>query len=63
MARKTREAKKMTQQNNPHNYIKANLGHSDLVCAYCHGTPMENIAIGEANHCDQAPQSEALNKD
>lgn len=46
--------------NNPHHYIKRDFGHSDLACEYCNGTPRENEAIGEINHCDEAPEQEKV---
>lgn len=38
-----------------HKYVPADLGHSHYICLYCSGTPMENAALGESNHCSKAP--------
>lgn len=42
----------------PHDYIKANLGHSPVMCRYCGGTPAENAALGEYE-CAKAQSREA----
>lgn len=36
----------------PHEYVAAQLGHSNQVCKWCSGTPMEN-AVLNPSHCDE----------
>lgn len=37
--------------NAPHEYIPAQLGHSNLICKWCSGTPRENEVL-DPNHCE-----------
>lgn len=34
-----------------HEYVPANLGHSNTACKWCAGTPQENAALGEEDFC------------
>ena len=39
----------------PHEWVRANLGHSNSMCKLCGGTPREIEVIGDMNHCEKNP--------
>ena len=41
----------------PHEWVRANLGHSMSYCKNCGGTPGELAVIGDMNHCEKNPSS------
>lgn len=39
----------------PHQWVASTLGHGEQMCARCGGTNRELAALGEMDHCSNAP--------
>ena len=40
-----------------HDFVKSTLGHGETMCRHCKGTNRELAALGEMDHCTEAPET------